>query len=86
MGQQLNDVTDFKLTKLASDQVGVVLDGHFQKSSSETVLREDKEHVLEDRSDLLQLVVVEVLQDEDDDCRDDSDEKVDAGLDQTNSF
>ena len=86
MGQQLKDVTDFKLTKLASDQVGVVLDGHFQKSSSETVLREDKEHVLEDRSDLFQLVVVEVLQDEDDDCRDDSDEKVDAGLDQTNSF
>ena len=86
MSQQLNDVTDFRLTKLTSDQVGVVLDGHFQKSSSETVLREDKEHVLEDRSDLLQLVVVEVLQDEDDDCRDDSDEKVDAGLDQTNSF
>jgi hypothetical protein len=71
---------DIGLTKLTSDQVGVVLNSHFQKSTSETVLWEDEEHVLEDRSDLLQFVVVKVLQNEDDNRRDDSDEKVDASL------
>jgi hypothetical protein len=65
---------------LACDEIRVVFDGHFEEASSEAVLREDEENVFEDCSDLLQFVVVEVLQDEHHDRRDDADEQVDAGL------
>ena len=68
------------LTELACDEIRVVFDGHFEEASSEAVLREDEENVFEDCSDLFQFVVVEVLQDEHHDRRDDADEQVDAGL------
>ncbi len=75
-----------RITKLTCNQVGVVLDGHFQKSSSKTVLWKDEKYVFEDRPNLLQLVVVEVLQDEDDNGRYDPDEQVDASLNKIHSF
>ena len=69
-----------RLTELAGNQVGVVLDGHLQEASAEAILRKDEEDVLEDGPDLLQLRVVEVLQHEDHDGRDDPDEQVQASL------
>jgi hypothetical protein len=68
------------ITELACDEIRVVFDGHFEEASSEAVLREDEENVFEDCSNLFQFVVVEVLQDEHHDRRDDADEQVDAGL------
>jgi hypothetical protein len=68
------------LTELACDEIRVVFNGHFEEASSEAVLREDEENVFEDCSNLFEFVVVEVLQDEHHDRRDDADEQVDAGL------
>ncbi len=65
---------------MACNEIRVVFDGHFEEAPSEAVLREDEENVFEDCSNLFQFVVVEVLQDEHYDRRDDADEQVDAGL------